>query len=464
MQALELPNLRDTPFRLGVSPAEAVAHPAWLSASEGVLAALARSGRVALLGPAGSGKTLLLHAVAGALRDDGRVVRVADRGELPADLQRDAALLVDDADRLDSDALARLAGREGPCILAGPPVLAERLPPSFAPVPLQPLSPDEVARFVAARLAAAGQRRDLLEPDAVLALARLSGGVPRLINALAGSAVFLAGLDGTARVSPRHVEEAAAMRDGGEAEIAPVPAPVESAALEIPPPEQSSPQDAPLRPEPLVPRSPRRTRRPMMVSGAITALVLVCVGAVVAARHGADAPRGQEPSAAPPKPPQYAALPQQEAAPSSKPAPLPPASSEPPAAPSQPGPASAVWAPRSRPTPPSPSHDDAAVPTAEPAQPASPRVVLHYHEGAAAEADRLATALAGLGPRFSRVETRPVAGTPRAPTIRFFHPEDVGAAWELETALRMTGESWQVRNYTSYLPKPRRGTLEIWLP
>ncbi len=83
MQALDLPNLHDAPFRLGIDPGEAVEHGPWCKARDEVLAALANGrAHVALFGGAGSGKTLLLHALARMLQDQGRAVRVADRGGL----------------------------------------------------------------------------------------------------------------------------------------------------------------------------------------------------------------------------------------------------------------------------------------------------------------------------------------------------------------------------------------------
>jgi energy-coupling factor transporter ATP-binding protein EcfA2 len=437
MQALDVPNLRDTPFRLGVGPDEVVEHGPWRAARDGVLARLAAGpAHVALLGPAGSGKTLLLHVLARALQDQGRMVRVGDRGGTLPDVSGDAILLIDDADRLDAGAMVRLAARRSPCVLAGPPALTERLPAPFAAVMLSPLSPDEVARFVAVRLAAAGQRRDLLQPDAVLALARLSGGAPRQVNALAGAAVFLAGLDGTAEVGPHHVEEAAALRDGDAPPPPAVPsAPVEDEAPEPAPPLRSA---LPLTPRRVTPRRAQRPRWAVVAAGAATASLLLA-GAVLVGHSGtAPQPREQTASAARLRP---------------SPAPLP--------APQEAAVAKAPAAPPPSPSVPVPPRDGPATP--DPAT-ASPWVVVHYRGGALAKADRLAAALTGTDPKFSHVEVREVQDAPRNPTIRFFHPEDVGVAWELEAALSAMGETWQVRNFTQYQRKSRRGTLEVWLP
>jgi len=446
MQALDLPNLRNAPFRLGVGPDEAVPHRSWRALQAGVLAALGSGPAcIALLGPAGSGKTLLLHSLASALNENDQLARVVGAGTLAMDLPCDAILLVDDADRLDGDALAQLAQRQGACVLAGTAALADRLPANFAVLALDPLAPDEVARFVAARLAAAGQRRDLLVPDAVLALARLSGGVPRQINAVAGAAVFLAGLDGAAQVGRAHVEEASAMRDGVEPEAAAAtfaanPEPAGDAAAEPVP-------EAPR--EKLAPVPSRRARPAAMAAGAALGLLLV-IGAVLALHGGREARPEQAPQAVPAGP-ALATVPGQQAAAPGEGAATPPAPSpEPPGSAGVPA-----------------SHRDAPrdLPPALPGSTAASgsRVVVHYHAGGAAEAERVAAMLAGQGGRFGRVETRAVPGTPRAATIRFFHAEDVGAAWEMKAALSATGDDWQVRDFTRYRPRTRHGTLEVWI-
>ncbi len=459
MQALDLPNLRDAPFRLGIGPAEAVEHGPWCRARDEVLAALANGPvHVALLGGAGSGKTLLLHALARTLQDQGRAVRVADRGGALPKLTDDVILLLDDAEQLDAGALAHLAESKRPCVLAGPPALADRLPRMFARVVLSPLSADDIARFVAIRLAAAGQRRDLMQPGAVLALARLSGGAARQLNALAGAALFLASLDGAVEVSQHHVEEAAALRDG-DAPPAPPPPELAPAATSAPEPVPPSP---PLRrpPQHAPQRAPTRApRSPLMFTAAGAALgLLVLAGAAALVGYTNKPPRPQQQAArtAPPPPSPTAAPVQQQAAPVKPPEPPQP----PPDAPSAPAAHETLASPPPA-SPPAPPREEAVAPT--PAADSS-HVVVQYRDGAVGEADRLAKALAAANPKFSQVETRAVQDTPRQPTIRFFYPEDVGAAWELEATLSATGDTWEVRNATRSQRKPRRGTLDVLLP
>ncbi len=235
-----LPNLAvaDSAFRLQTLPEEAVAHPGWLRARASLLAALHSGRAMVLLGLPGSGKTLLLQEVARTLQQEGRAVRLAGRGDAPNGSDDTHVLLVDEAGCMGPDALAGLCARPAPFVAAALPGFTDRLTRLSRPVEtvtLPPLAPEEVARYVASRLAAAGQPRGLLEPEAVLALARHSGGLLRLVNTIGGAAVFLAKLDGAPRVGPKHVEEAASMRNDPGKEVAlPAPAPPLPVALPEP--------------------------------------------------------------------------------------------------------------------------------------------------------------------------------------------------------------------------------------
>jgi hypothetical protein len=207
------------PSLFRITPDDIVPHAGWKELRAAIDARLAAGDRlITIIGEAGTGKTLLLADLARALRARGRTVRLLHgRGghqpgpaEDPADI-----ILVDEADRASDRELAELLGRGGTHILAGLPSLGPRLNAlgvGTTVLPLAPLSPEEVPRFLAARLVAAGEPPDLLGPDAVRELTARSGGKPRLLNNLAGAALFGASLDGASQATARHVAEAAALQ------------------------------------------------------------------------------------------------------------------------------------------------------------------------------------------------------------------------------------------------------------
>ena len=228
MQHPAVPALADPLFQPLTASEAAFPHPAWQRARAVALAAVSAGGVAVLTGPPGSGKSLLLKDLARALRHDDQPVHLIERADALEGAPDSAILLVDEADAVSSSALASLCAGPRSILLAALPGFAARLAGLSRPVQqieLDRLSPQDVARYVAFRLAASARPRDLLEPDAVLALARHSGGLLRLVNTLGSASVFLAGLDAAAQVAVRHVEEAASMRgelDGPETPAAPL--------------------------------------------------------------------------------------------------------------------------------------------------------------------------------------------------------------------------------------------------
>ena len=221
LDSLAAGRLSDELFRSQHGPGPAFSHPAWRAARAGVLAGLTQGGVTALSGPAGSGKTMLLQEVARTLRAQGRPVTVlghpAALGEAGVQAGAGAVVLIDEADGIGEEALQQLSGAA--VALAGLPGFEARLGGANL-VRLGLLDAQDVARYVAARLAAAGGSRDMVSAEAVLGLARHSGGVFRLVNALGGAAVVVARLAGARVLGAEHVAEAAALRRELAGEIA----------------------------------------------------------------------------------------------------------------------------------------------------------------------------------------------------------------------------------------------------
>ena len=80
---------------------------------------------------------------------------------------------------------------------------------------LHPLSVEDVRRYLLERLSVAGYRGEpLFGASAVRALARGSGGIPRLINILANKSLMVVFGEGRRQVSARHVRRAIADTEG----------------------------------------------------------------------------------------------------------------------------------------------------------------------------------------------------------------------------------------------------------
>jgi hypothetical protein len=103
-------------------------------------------------------------------------------------------------------------------------------------------------------------------------------------------------------------------------------------------------------------------------------------------------------------------------------------------------------------------------PEQRPNQRPDPRVVIHVPVGSASAEALSAQLVKTFGGRPGTVEARRVADTPTRPSIRYFHPEDEPAARQAAGLMADTGLNWTLRDFTTFQPRPSRGTIEVWLP
>lgn len=164
--------------------------------------------RVALLSETGFGKTTFLEALRREWEAAGVVVAMYQPGAaLPGDVE---VLLVDDADRLDD---ATLRGLGAPfAVFAGRPDFGNRARAMGAALAtLKPFTAEDIAAYLPRRLLEIRTRVNRSSEDMPGALARASGGAPRLINSLIGSAALQAGMAGDEVITAEHVDAAAAI-------------------------------------------------------------------------------------------------------------------------------------------------------------------------------------------------------------------------------------------------------------
>lgn len=109
-----------------------------------------------------------------------------------------------------------------------------------------------------------------------------------------------------------------------------------------------------------------------------------------------------------------------------------------------------------------PPIEDVPPPPAAPSP--SPRIVIHVPTGSEGAEAMSAYLRASLGSRLGTVEARRVVGTPARPSIRYYHLGDEPVARQLAARMAGAGLTWTLQDFSTFQPRPSRGTIEVWLP
>ncbi|MBV8915455.1 MAG: hypothetical protein JOZ05_20765 [Acetobacteraceae bacterium] len=205
--------IAESPFSLEPAEREVFEAPGWQRACAEAVRYIARREKVLLIGAQGAGKTLFLRELTRRLGERGMEAVLLRPGQTLASDARVDALLVDDADRLGDAGIGQVLGLDLPVVLACRPGFELRAPDAWQ-LRLEPLSVEDVARFAAIRLRAAGRLAGAVEPSAIVQLAHHSGGIARELTVLAAAATLLSDLERSPRLTSRHVDDAAAIMRG----------------------------------------------------------------------------------------------------------------------------------------------------------------------------------------------------------------------------------------------------------
>ncbi|GIL39019.1 hypothetical protein [Roseiterribacter gracilis] len=413
------------PFRPRAATSAPFPSLAFERARADATASLARGvSRVAITGPAGVGKSALLTQLA---RD------VAAAGDIawlrpPAMIAPNAAtLLVDEIDHLDATTRASLLARAHGTRMLVAGIEDPDPTDDTVTVQLAPLEPEEVRPYVEHRLRTAGLDLDLFDDDAIRRIGTAASRIPRVIDVLAGRALFAARLDEADTVTAIHarqaIEEHASLLAAASSHVEPA---LVDAALALAADEHHDVEPArPLVAERIwsdpVPRERTRLGMPVMATVAVGCFILGA--ALVLAARASDAAISAPLAMAPPSP--------------------------------------------------APTEASAYTPTPASLQAAGDpqRIFVHYRRGDAAGEQAAAALVEHLRARGFRIaEVRPVDLRINQASVRYFFDGDRARSETLErevdayvrnVGLAPRSDLLPMRYYE---PKPRPGTLEVWLP
>ncbi len=288
MPIVPIPGGPGSPFRLNSLPHDAFVHPEWTRVKQQALVSVASREHLLLLGRPGTGKSLLLRSLNQTLKDQGVSVRQLRSDDPLDDLASDDVLLIDEAELLSTTKSEQILRLPNALVMAGLPNLPERIsvcPDTFQSVTLEPLPPEDVARFVIGRLVETGRPRDTFTPEALVALALRSGGFLRLVIILAGAAMFFAEQRRTAKVTVDDVADAESMRTVLPEEVEQPTTPSEKIVDTEPPSESvvlQAPDMGPAWLGPVAARARHWNRTAGLSALLCASLAVICVAAITA--------------------------------------------------------------------------------------------------------------------------------------------------------------------------------------
>ncbi|MGE0481417.1 MAG: ExeA family protein [Phycisphaerae bacterium] len=160
--------------------------------------------------PAGNGAAIaaITEALGEAERERRTVVLMLDDWPAAApQTSYDELRWLLDCDISDTRPCVLMSSEDSHVVKEWPRWMRQRL---FTVAAVEPLTEDQVPRYLAHRLRIAGGPAELFTPDAARRIAAWSGGVPRLINRVAHLALHVAYLDLARRIETGSVERAIA--------------------------------------------------------------------------------------------------------------------------------------------------------------------------------------------------------------------------------------------------------------